>query len=225
MIWYNEEMIFIDNTQNGESFGASASGNFVTGAIGIGGFLWSPAEGITLFENTLNLGSISPMVVLEDGTIFGYTAEGFPPTPDLRRAFVRLPDGIMQTFNEYVESRGWFEASDWIFFSINDVTPDGNVFIGAAELPSGEWISFVLNLDPGKPTIEVLPQQISETLELEGTSTHSMTIGNVGSGILSYEALVQYTSSEPKHRYAPQGETYFSGNLKLDSKGVSEQAN
>lgn len=225
VIWYNDEMIFIDNTQYGESFGASASGNYVTGAIGAGGFLWSPSEGVTLFENTLNQGNISPIAVMEDGTVFGYTSEGFPPTPDQRRAFVRLPNGIMQTFNEYVESRGWFEASNYAFFSINGVTPDGNVFIGAAELPSGEWISFVLNFNPGKPSIEVLPQQISETLELEGTSTHSMTIGNVGSGILSYEALVQYTSSEPKHRYAPQGETYFSGNLKLDSKGVSEQAN
>ncbi|MEE4177288.1 MAG: choice-of-anchor J domain-containing protein [Bacteroides sp.] len=225
VIWFNDEMIFIDNAQYGESFGASASGNFVTGAIGMGGFLWSPAEGVTLFENTLNLGSISPMVVLEDGTIFGYTAEGFPPSPDLRRAFVRHPDGFMQTFNEYVESRGWFEASDWIFFSINDVTPDGNVFIGAAELPSGEWISFVLNLNPGKPTIQVFPMQLSETLEIEGSSTQNITVSNVGTGMLSFNALVQYTASEPKYRYSPQGEPYFSGDLMLGKKGTGVAGN
>lgn len=222
VIWYNDEMIFIDNTQYGECFGASASGNFVTGAIGASGFLWSPAEGVTFFENTLNQGSISPMVVLEDGTVFGYTAEGFPPSPDLRRAFVRFPDGTMQTFNEYVESRGWFEASDWIFFSINDVTPDGNIFIGAAELPSGEWISFVLNLNPGKPIIEVNPLQLSETLEVGGSSTQTMTLGNAGTGILTFNAMVQYTASEPKYRYAPQGEPYFSGDLMLGSERVTQ---
>ena len=223
VIWYNDEMIFIDNSQYGESFGASASGNFVTGSIGAGGFIWSPAVGVTLFENTLSLGSISPMKVLEDGTVFGYTAEGFPPTPDLRRAFVRLPDGAMQTFNEYVEGRGWFEASDWIFFSVNDVTPDGNKFIGAAELPSGEWISFMLDLSPGKPSVEVSPQQLSENLEMDGSSTQPMSIGNTGTGFLNFSALVQYTASEPKYRYVPQGESYFSGKMMLSSAGVSQQ--
>lgn len=151
VIWYNDEMIFIDNTQFGEASGSSPGGNYVTGGIGVGGFIWSPAKGTTFFENTLNSGFLNPQVVLDDGTVFGYTSEGFPPTPDLRRAFVRYPDGAMETFNEYAAARGWFEAADWIFFSINDVTPDGNVFIGAAELPGGEWISFVVDFNPETP--------------------------------------------------------------------------
>jgi hypothetical protein len=114
----------------------------------------------------------------------------------------------METFNEYVESRGWFDASNWVFFSVNDVTPDGNKFIGAAELPGGEWVSFMLDLNPGNPTIEVFPLEVSETLELGGTSTQSINIGNTGTGFLNYHALVQYTVSEPKFRFSPEGEEY-----------------
>lgn len=217
-IWYNNEMILIDETQYGEAWGASASGNYVTGGIGADGFIWSPTEGVTLFQNTLNFGTISPTKVLDDGTVFGYTAEGFPPQPPGRRAFVRHPDGAMETFNEYVESRGWFDASNWVFFSVNDVTPDGNKFIGAAELPGGEWVSFMLDLNPGNPTIEVFPLQVSETLELGGTSTQTFNIGNAGTGFLQYNALVQYIATDPKFKFSPQGEEFSSGKLALAKK-------
>lgn len=224
-IWHNDEMIFIDNTQFGEAAGSSASGNYVTGNIGEYGFIWSPTEGTNLFENTLNLGVLSPIKVLDDGTVFGYTAEGFPPLPPSRRAFVRHPDGTMETFNEYVASRGWFDASDWIFFSVNDVTPDGNKFIGAAELPGGEWISFMLDLSPGVPSIEVLPLEISETLEWEANSTHSLTIANTGTGYLQYNAMVQYTENEPNFKFSPIGEEFTSGKLDLAKKESVNSSN
>jgi|GEM_PF-485740 len=218
-IWYNNEMFLIDETQYGEAWGASPSGNYVTGGIGANGFIWSPTEGVTLFQNTLSSGSLSPTTILDDGTVFGYmSGESWPPTPDTRRAFVRHPDGAMETFNEYVESRGWFDASDLVFFSVNDVTPDGNKFIGAAELLGGEWISFMLDLNPGNPTIEVFPLQVSETLELGGASTQTFNIGNAGSGFLQYNALVQYTATDPKFKFSPQGEEFTSGKLALAKK-------
>lgn len=222
VIWFNDEIIYIDETQYGEASGSSASGNYVTGGIGSDGFIWSPTEGITLFQNTLNSGILSPSKVLDNGTIFGYTSEGFPPTPDTRRAFVRHPDGTMETFNEYVQSRGWFEASDWIFFSVNDVTPDGNKFIGAAELPTGQWISFMLDLQPDIPTIEVNPLTITENLYVGQTSTQTIEIANVGDGFLLYNALVQYTVSEPKVKQVPIGQTFKSGNILLDKKKFAD---
>jgi len=85
-------------------------------------------------------------------------------------------------------------------------------------LPSGEWISFLLDLDPGNPTIEVFPLQVSETLELGGSSTQSISIGNTGTGFLNYHALGQYTVSEPKFRFSPEGEEYTSGKLALGAK-------
>ncbi len=221
VIWYNDEIIFIDEYQYGEASGASASGNYVTGNVGEFGFIWSPTEGISLFQNTLNSGFLSPSKVLDDGTVFGYIAEGFPPTPDTRRAFVRHPDGTMETFNEYVASRGWFDASDWIFFSVNDVTPDGNKFIGAAELPTGQWISFMLDLEPGTPTIEVTPLSISETLNVGETSVQTLNISNVGDGYLQYNALVQYTVANPEVKQVPVGENFVSRKLSFDKKKIS----
>jgi hypothetical protein len=217
-IWYNDEMIFIDETLYGEAWGASPSGNFVTGGIGSKGFIWSPTEGITLFENTLNMGTVNPTTILDDGTVFGYTGEGFPPTPDLRRAFVRHPDGSMETFNDYVANRGWFDAADWMFFSVNDVTPDGNKFIGAAELPGGEWISFMLDLSPGSPSIVIAPMQISEMVDWGGSSSQTINVSNTGTGILGFNATVQYTAGEPKVQVVPQGENFKSGALKLSTK-------
>lgn len=220
-IWYNDEMILIDETQYGEAAGASASGNYVTGSVGSDGFIWSPSKGVTLFQNTLNSGIISPIKILDDGTIFGYTNENFPPLPDTRRAFVRHPDGTLETFNEYVANRGWFDASDWIFLSINDVTPDGNKFIGAAELPSGEWISFMLDLDPGTPSIEVNSVAVNEIMKQNEETTQNVEIKNVGTGFLSYNAIVQYTAADPKVRNVPQGIDYKSGKLSLGKKQVS----
>ncbi len=216
VIWYNDEIIYIDETQYGEAFGASASGNYVTGSLGWeSGFIWSPTEGVTLFPNSLNLGTLNPIKVLDDGTVFGYTAEGFPPLPPDRRAFVRHPNGVMETFNEYVAGRGWFEASDWIFFSINDVTPDGNKFIGAAELPTGDWISFMLDLNPGNPGIEINPMDMTETLAPGESSIQNLTIENVGDGLLHYDIVVQYTAAAPKVHQVPTGIEYKSGKLDL----------
>jgi len=216
VIWYNNEIIFVDETQNGEAFGASASGNYVTGSLGwAGGFIWSPTEGTTVFQNSLNLGTLNPMTVLDDGTVFGYTGEGFPPLPPDRRAFVRHPDGSMETFNEYVAGRGWFEASDWIFFSISDVTPDGNKFIGAAQLPSGEAISFILDLNPGNPGIEIYPLGLTENLIPGDTSTQTINIENIGSGLLQYDIIVQYTAADAKVQQVPTGIEFKSGKLAL----------
>lgn len=221
VIWHNNTMIFIDETQFGEASGASPSGNYVTGSLGEGGFIWSPTQEVTLITNTLNSGSLSPLTILDDGTVFGYTAEGFPPTPPDRRAFVRYPDGTMTSFNEYVQSRGWFEATDWIFYSVNDVTPDGNKFIGAAMLPNGNAISFMLDLEPGSPSIQISQMSITETLSSGETSTQTLVIENIGDGYLLYDAIVQYTASEPVVKQVPQGEEHKSGQLTLGKTKIA----
>ncbi len=220
VIWHNEEMIFMDETQSnfGESTAASANGNYVAGYFGAYGFIWSPTEGVVQFENTLNAGTLSPTAVLEDGTVFGYTAEGFPPTPDTRRAFVRHPNGTMETFNEFVAGRGWFDASDWTFFSVNDVTPDGNKFVGAAELPGGEWISFLVDFAPAQPEIEINPTSISESLEIDVSSEQTLEISNSGEGDLVYSAVVQYVIEDAKVQEVPEGTSSFSRSIELGKK-------
>ncbi|MFN3554694.1 MAG: choice-of-anchor J domain-containing protein [Bacteroidales bacterium] len=227
VVWHNDEMIFMDETQSnfGETTTASANGNYAAGYYGGYGFIWSPTEGVTQFENTLNMGSMSPTAVLDDGTVFGYTTEGWPPFPDSRRVFVRHPDGSMETFNEYVASRGWFDAADWTFFMVMDVTPDGNKFVGAAELPNGDWISFLLDLNPGTPEITVNPLSLTESLEQDATSTQTIAVENAGTGTLLYSALIQYTLEEPQVRQVPVGEEVHSGEIELARKETSPKLN
>ncbi|HNV80568.1 MAG TPA: choice-of-anchor J domain-containing protein [Tenuifilaceae bacterium] len=217
VIWYQGQTIFIDDEEYGEAFGASANGSYVTGSLGDQGFIWSPTKGVTIFSNELNDGMVNPLAVLEDGTVFGYTAEGFPPMPDGRRAFVRHPNGDMETFNDYVSSRGWYDAGDWIFFSVNDVTPDANVFIGAALTPDGEFVSFVLNFNPGVPTIEISVSEINEEIYHNHVETKTITVQNVGTGFLAYKAYVQYTAGETKTKEVPVGQIHKSGKLGLGS--------
>jgi hypothetical protein len=220
VVWHNEEMIFIDETQSnfGEATAASASGNYVAGYYGAYGFIWSPTEGVVQFENTLNTGTMSPTAVLEDGTVFGYTAEGWPPTPDTRRTFVRHPDGTMETFNEYVAGRGWFDAADWTFFMVMDVTPDGNKFVGAAELPDGEWIGFLVDFAPAQPVIEVNPASITESLEIDDSSEQTLEISNTGEGDLVYNAVIQYVIEDAKVQEVPEGSSSVSGSIELGKK-------
>ena len=53
------------------------------------------------------------------------------------------------SFNDYAESRGMENAQDWTFYSVNDVTPDGNKFIGAGVNPDGQDVSFLIDFsDP-----------------------------------------------------------------------------
>lgn len=193
VVWHNDEIIYIDINTMGEAFGASSNGQYVTGNVDDSGFIWSMEKGITIFEDELNDdGMLSPIAVTDDGTVFGFSAIGFPPMPDMRRAFVRHPNGLMETFNDYVFSRGWFDAEDWIFYAISAVTPDGNVLVGAAETSDGEWVSFVLDFSSGTPSIQVSVTEIYQEMDFGETETQTFTIDNVGDATLAYSINVDY---------------------------------
>ena len=136
--------------------------------------------------------------------------------PDGRRAFVRHPNGDMETFNDYVQ-QGLVRCRRLIFFSVNDVTPDANVFIGAALTPDGEFVSFVLNFNPGVPTIEISVSEINEEIYHNHVETKTITVQNVGTGFLAYTAYVQYTAGETKTKEVPVGQIHKSGKLGLGS--------
>jgi|GEM_PF-785262 len=197
-IWVNGELILISPTLSGEARGASASGNFVTGSSGQQGFLWSPDRGTIFFSNTLNDGSVQPTSVLADGTVFGFTAQGFPALPPGRRAFVRYIDGTMITFNDYATQRGLPDAELWLFYSINGVTPDGTKFIGAGINPQGQAVSFLIDFDVEVPAISIDPAELNETLAPGQTSQQSLTIENTGSLELEYTAIIVNPSSPDK---------------------------
>lgn len=194
VLYQNGQIIYIDPTLSGEARGATPTGSYATGSAGGGGFLWSADGNVTFFSNSLNAGTVNPTTVLEDGTIFGFTAEGFPALPPGRRAFVRYMDGSMITFNEYALSRGLADADQWLFYSINGATPDGNQFIGAGINPDGQDVTFKINFDVKLPSISIDPEEVNETLTHLETSSQDITISNEGTSELSYNLYLQFVS-------------------------------
>lgn len=137
VIWQNDTANLIAGDVSGEVMCASPNGTYVAGKMDDNAFYWSEETGV------VNFGGFDdyPTIIMEDGAVFGFNTV-FPPT--LRTAFYMDPEGNMMSFNDYAESRGMEDAQAWTFYSVNDVTPDGNVFIGAGVNPAGQTVSFHL---------------------------------------------------------------------------------
>lgn len=134
----------------GEAMNASPSGRFICGySDGADGsaFIYDITnDELTIIENSLEVGTaLSATCVTDNGDAFGYLAGGFPPMPDMRRAFAYV-GGELMYFNDYLLSNGVGEAESWIIYSINNVTADGRTFIGAANM-DGQDCTFILTLE------------------------------------------------------------------------------
>ncbi len=221
VIWHDDEIIFIDETSSGEAYGGSPNGQFITGELNSDGFVLNTETGeVTTFQNTLNDGMIAPAAVSSDGYVFGFTAEGFPPLPSSRRAFVRHPGGNLTKFNDYAVDQGWFDAESWTFYAITGVSGDGNRFIGAGIDPDGNDVSFMIDFAPLQPEIEVNPMSLTEFLELGETSDQTLEISNTGEGDLTFNAVIQYLADNSKIQEVPLGRSGLAdrGNIQLDKK-------
>ncbi|KAF0129760.1 MAG: Uncharacterized protein FD155_2352, partial [Bacteroidetes bacterium] len=220
VIWHNGNFIQIAPTQWGEASAASSNGEYVVGTAGSDAFIWSAQNGATFFPNTLNGGGISPVAVMDDGTALGYTAEGWPPFPDTRRGFARLITGEMMTFNDYAISRGMIDAADWLFYSINGVTPDGNKFIGAGINPDGVTVSFLIDFGASIPSIEIIPTSLTENLDPGESSTQNLTINNTGNVDLEYDLTINFNQGNKKSvaSIIPVGPRPVTTGMKISSK-------
>ncbi|MGM0573416.1 MAG: choice-of-anchor J domain-containing protein [Bacteroidota bacterium] len=219
VVWHNDEIIFIDETSSGEAYGGSPNGQFITGELNSEGFVLNTETGeITTFQNTLNDGMIGPAAVSNDGYVFGFTAEGFPPLPGSRRAFVRHPDGNLTTFNDYAVDQGWFDAESWTFYAITGVSGDGNRLIGAGMDKDGNDVSFMVDLAPAEPEIEADPMSLTESLEHGETAEQIITISNTGTGDLNYQATIQFVEDEARVQEVPAGRTAFNRDMELAVK-------
>mgnify|MGYP003397008900 FL=1 len=147
--WKDGELFEIPN-QYGEIMASSPSGKYVCGYLnGVEGnaFVYdTDSEEFTSIANTIEMGSsLSATCVTDNGDAFGYMSGGFPPMPDMRRAFAYM-GGELMTFNDYLLINGVGEAENWIIYSINNVTADGRTFIGAANM-DGQDCTFILTLE------------------------------------------------------------------------------
>jgi hypothetical protein len=221
-IWTNNEMIMVNPALSGEATGASPSGNYATGFVntptGKQGFLWSADGSIVYFSNTLNPAwtYMSPVTVLNDGTIFGFI-NPFTVPPTNRVAFVRYTDGTMISFNEYALQRGLANANQWLFYSVNAATPDGNKFVGGGVNPQGQAVTFLIDFDVEKPLITINPMEINESLATGQTSVQPLTLENTGTADVTYQAFVLPVPAKKGNSFVqvPEGKIPEKGNLDL----------
>ena len=228
--WIDGEIIQMVPSEWGEASGASSTGEYIVGTATGLGFIWSEPTGTVIFTNTLNNGDIAANVVLDNGTVMGYTAEGFPPFIELRRAFVRYLNGEMTTFNDYAASRGFVDAADWIFYSINDATSDGNQFIGAGVNPDGQDVTFLINFASELASITINPASLTQAMNPGATSTQTLAIQNIGNAPLEYETFINYLPSAKtaKPVDVPVGKVIRPGSMQIQStstKGIAATEN
>ncbi len=158
-VWQDGELTVI-TTEDGEASRVSRNGMYVVGNCidpstgGQAPFIWSEANGIQMIANTIHPDGatmVSTTCVTDNGDAFGFTNSNFPPMPSFRVAFAKTADGEMTTFNDYLIARGWGEveenAADWTFITVSNVTADGNTFIGSAQTPEGDFITFMLTIE------------------------------------------------------------------------------
>jgi hypothetical protein len=131
-------------------------------------------------------GQMNPTTVLNNGTVFGYITTAWPPVPASRRAFARDSLGNMTTFNDYAAARGLENAQDWLFYSINDGTEDGNILLGAGKNPQGQDVTFIMEFIEELPVFTANPPNIDFGVVVMGTQSEfkDLVISNTGPGML-----------------------------------------
>lgn len=142
--WHNGEIFRIPHLF-GEALNVSHNGKYICGYLLNGNAFQYDIENQKLveIENILEPGNnLSASCITDNGIVLGYSDGG---APTFRKAFIYI-GGELMYFNEYLKTNGIEEASNWIIYSINNITADGKTFIGAG-LIDGEECSFVLNVD------------------------------------------------------------------------------
>ncbi|MBE0638748.1 MAG: choice-of-anchor J domain-containing protein [Bacteroidales bacterium] len=216
VVWKNGQMITISET-GGEVRAVSPDGNWATGEIGGQGFLWSESAGLSLFENTIDGTGIFCLGVTNDGLVIG--AYGFSFPIEMRRAFVRYPDGTMITFNEYAFSRGLIDADEWIFYSANVATPDQQKFAGAGVNPEGQTVSFIIDFDAQIPAIQINPESLSASVSTGNTAEQQLLVTNTGSEDLEFTTFINYLpNSTAEIIKVPEGIIPEASELSLQSR-------
>jgi len=95
------------------------------------------------------------------------------------------------TFNDYAAARGLPDAQLWTFYSINDVSADGNKMIGAGKNPSGGSVSFLIEFIPENPVLTLNPVSMTFGEIPVGmlSAPQSLVMTNTGTGTLTINSL------------------------------------
>ncbi len=185
--WHNDTYTMLTPGLAGEALCASPEGTYVAGISEESAFMWSEKDGLVPFATYDDY----PTIVREDGSAFGFTGI-FPPFN--RRAFYKDPSGNMSSFNDYAEARGMLNAQAWTFYSVNDVTPDGDKFIGIAMNPDGVDVCFLIDFSTlvnsnviSNTKLNVYPNPTTDKVTVENLSGKSVIRIMDMQGRLMYE--------------------------------------
>ena len=195
--WKDGEIYTIPDAY-GEAMSASPSGKYICGYLdGMDGnaFIYNiENDELTSISNTVEPGNaLSATCVTDNGDAFGYWSSGFPPMPDMRRAFAYV-GGELMTFNDYLLSNGVGEAEGWTIYSINNVTADGRTFIGAANM-DGQDCTFIITLEeslcdgPTNLTYEIPENDYNNVVLSWDAPADPVDV--------TYEIYTAYTATEP----------------------------
>lgn len=128
----------------GEALAVSSSGNYVGGYMDSGeGFIINIAtDELHLITSEALVGSFTTVCVNDRGEAFGFYNDAFPPMPESRKAFAYV-GGQAMTFNDYLAMRGYEDAEDWMFYSVNAVTSDGRSFLCSVNIDGDDYTAII----------------------------------------------------------------------------------
>ncbi len=192
------DTLFPISSYLGEAWGVSPNGEYICGGLKNSkgnAFIYNTIKDeLTLIENTLtNEGStMTAMCVTDDGKAFGYINTGAPADYELRRGFAYVENELM-FFEEYLMINGVQEADSWTVYTVNNVTPDGKTFIGAAKMKSQDYTFAVTIADAACEAPDNLTYTTDEnnnTITLNWDAPENPTD-------VTYEIYTGYTEIEP----------------------------
>lgn len=145
--WVDGEYHDFDEMLQGEAMAVSPNGKYIAGYTGEKRmFLYDIELDEKIVVSDANSEhTYNTTCVTDDGTMFGYRVDVFPPYNDARRAVVYF-GGELISFNDYLVMKGVEEAADWTIYSVNSVTSDGRTFVGAAKIDGYDY-TFIMTLD------------------------------------------------------------------------------
>ena len=193
--WVDGEYYDFNQEILGEAKAISPNNQYITGYTGNTIFLYDiEYDGYVEVENANPDASLNATCVNNDGEVFGFSVEGFPPFIESRRA-IAFVDGELITFNDYLLMNGVAEAEDWLIYSVNTVSADGKTFSGAANI-DGADCTFILTIEeaecegPKGLTYYIDKVNNYDDIVLSWTAPQE-------AADLTYEIYDSYTADEP----------------------------
>ena len=197
--YWEDGSLFPISSYLGESWGVSPNGRFVCGNLKNSqnnAFIYDiTEEELILIPKTLAgiSGPMTALCVTDNGDAFGYASPDNPADYFARRGFAYV-DGELMFFEDFLMTNGVAEADSWSTYCVNNVTPDGKTFIGAANMKSQNY-SFIVTI--GEPDCEA-PKNL--TYSIDENNYNSLTLSwdaPENADNVTYEIYTSYTEIDP----------------------------